>query len=466
MSAPAEAPLPPSFLFRLVFQTLPHLGVCLAALLATRSAEAQEPPTSIQAWLKTEATPTAFVSRGEDNVRYLELTVNQQPVLALVDTGADACWVLKSRQESVKAPKAMSLVKQYRWKTAFSLGNPPATSELNLMVGDFSSLERENSLGRRPIDLVCGEPFFKAFPGLLDFSSDCYWVYRNPLSSNQIKEKLSAAGWNVMNFETVRHYHFFPATVAGEKVRFLADTGTGHTLIQDSLATRLGFTIERIGGKMIGLAREHGVLSSCIARELDFGAAHFSRLPVIVSDDVRLLGQTFPGGPPVRGILGAELMRAAGVLYDASNGWMAWPTTPFDPLAYAEVNPIGGTSREKLPAQVREATDIAMVRVNSVKYNSVGVGAKTRRMATVEMRALHVIKGKCQEGDVFSLRTEVTAEEEEQKTLAADYQGRKGRRLVLFKRDANDRFSLVSWFDYWSDRYMLLQQLASDPQAK
>ena len=76
-----------------------------------------------------------------------------------------------------------------------------------------------------------------------------------------------------------------------------------------------------------------------------------------------------------------------------------------------------------------------MVRVNSVKYNSVGIGAKTRRMATVEMRTLHVIKGKCQEGEVFSLRTEVSPTDEKDRTLFAEYQGRKGRRLVLVKRD-------------------------------
>ena len=177
------------------------LGAVFAILLNSQTLAAQDHYEPIKAWLKTEATPTAFLPRGEDNVRYLELTVNHRPVLALVDTGADACWVLKSRLEAVKAPKAMSLVKQYRWKTSFSVGNPPASSDLNLMVGDFSSLEKDNSLGRRPIDLVCGEPFFKAFPGLVDFSSDCFWVYRNPLVSNQIREKLAAAGWNIMTFE-------------------------------------------------------------------------------------------------------------------------------------------------------------------------------------------------------------------------------------------------------------------------
>ncbi len=441
------------------------IGLAAQVRLGGETTTPPAPAPAHASWLAEAAVPAPFVARGEDNVRYLELEINGKPALGMMDTGADSCWILKSRAEALGTPKALSLVRKATWRPIVTVQKRSAASSLGLILGDFPSLENDNRPGRKPIDLVCGQAFFQSFPGVLDFGRNCYWVYRKPESAKELQAKLAASDWVVMPLEKFDHYHLFQARVGGEPMRFLADTGTGHTLIQESLATQLGFAIDRIGGQMIGLGEQNGILSSCIARNVDFGPAQFPKLPVIVSDQVSILGKNFAGGPPVRGILGAEIMRAAGMIYDPVNAWLAWPNAPFDPLAFGEVNPLGGASREKLPAQVKEATDIVMTQVTAIRITPSAQGA-AKTYATVDMTVLHIVKGAYQERDTISLRLSVTPAPDLEKQLEVEYRSRGGRRIVLLKREGKSTPALVSWFDYWSDRYMLIKQLQAAPAAK
>lgn len=300
------------------------LSAVIAVLSFSATAEITHDPKAKQT--ATEDTinkhfSSAPISQSFNHLRHINTTINGKPFAMIIDSGADSIVLAKSLADTLKIPLKESGTAQsigtaagkvyegkldsFRVGKEFNFGSPTVHF---LDLSNVGPIKLPNGT-TIPNGGQLGLGFLNASASAIDYPNNRFLVQKQPLEGgiSSIYKQLGDSSAPMVEDSSRRHY--VEATVKGQQVYFLVDTGAATNVLYDTAAESLGLTVLKHQGKVTSVSRKNAAAKMTVLEALKIGDLKIGgKISVLVlphSDELQKLNDK-----PIVGILGGSLFEA------------------------------------------------------------------------------------------------------------------------------------------------------------